>query len=245
MRLAAALILLVTHLLVTHAAFAQDERRVASPDGSIEFHLFINGQPESNLSRLAYQVRVKGKLLIDTSYLGLDIYEQEPLLGETVGLLSEARTQGSDYQSFTGRYMQNGSLGRRLDVEVRVSNEGVAFRYVIGRAAGMERVFVADEATEFDLPHDPKADLQLPFVTEQPGVGWVALAEVPLPGFPVMHLVRDEKILLTRLARHGGLPDIVLDANPPVVCPWRLVLIGPDRQSVLSSLTSATRAWLR
>ena len=226
--------------MLTGAAFAQDERRVVSPDGGIEFHLFINGQPESNLSRLAYQVRAQGKVLIDTSYLGFDIYEQEPLLGENVGLLSEARSDGAGYHSFTGRYMQNGSLGRRLDIEVRVWNEGVAFRSIIGRAAGMEHAIIADEATEFDLPHDAQADLTLPFATQHPAVGWVGITEVPVAGFPSLHLVNDGKILLTRLARRPGLPDVVYEAKPPVTCPWRVVLIGPDKQSVLNSAIPAS-----
>ncbi|MES1257856.1 MAG: glycoside hydrolase family 97 N-terminal domain-containing protein [Acidobacteriota bacterium] len=234
--------LTVALVLLAGAAFAQDERRVVSPDGQVEFHIFINGQPESNLSRLAYQIRVRGKVVIDTSYLGFDIYEQEPLLGETVGMISETRSEGPGYQAFTGRYMQNGSLGRRLNVEARVYNEGVAFRCIILGAASMDRVLIADEATEFDLPHDPKADLRLPFVTQQPGVGRVAITEVPRPGFPVMHLVNDQKILLTRLARHAGVPDVVYEGNPPVTCPWRVIVIGPEQESILRSLREATPA---
>lgn len=229
--------LAVAFVVLSVAAFAQDERRVVSPDGQIEFHIFINGQPESNLSRLAYQVRVRGKVLIDTSYLGFDLYEQEPLLGENVGLLSESRSGGVGYRSFVGRYMQNGSLGRRLDVEVRAYNDGVAFRCTILRSAGLERLLIADEATEFDLAHAADSSLAVPFVTEAPGIGGVAITEVPLPGFPPMKLTLQDsgredqgKVLLTRLTRGTGVPDVVYDGKPPLTCPWRVVVVGADKE---------------
>jgi alpha-glucosidase len=219
-------------------AFAQDERRVVSPDGKVEFYLFVNGQEESNLSRVAYQVRVSGKVLVDTSFMGFDIYTWEPLLGENTGLISDSSSANVRYHSLTARYMQNGSLARRLDVEVRVYNDGVAFRYVIGKAVSTERLQIADESTEFELPHDPATPLTLPFMTQQKGIGWVALTEVPLPGFPRMHLAHEDsagKILLTRLARHDGPVDVVYDGQPPLTTPWRVFVLGHDREHLAES----------
>jgi hypothetical protein len=237
-------------LCLCNAALSQDERRVVSPDGRLEFHLFVNTQETSNLARVAYQVRVPGKVLIDTSFMGVDIYDQEPILGENVGLISEARTANSTYRGLIARYMQNGSLARRLDVEVRVYNEGVAFRYVIGKAAAVERLTIADESTEFDLPHDPAAPLALPFLTERKGIGWVAITEVPLPGFPRMQLGHEDRagrILLTRLMRHGGIPNVVFDGKPPLTMPWRVILVGVDparlpQSEILQSLAAAAPA---
>ena len=60
-------------VLFTNAALAQDERRVVSPDGQLEFHLFVNNQEESNLSRIGYQVRYHDKVVIDTSFMGFDL----------------------------------------------------------------------------------------------------------------------------------------------------------------------------
>ena len=47
----------MTCALCSHSiAVAQDERRVTSPNGQIEFRLFIATQGNSNLSRIAYEV---------------------------------------------------------------------------------------------------------------------------------------------------------------------------------------------
>lgn len=233
-------LLLFVGLLSENAALAQDERRVVSPDGNLVFHLFVNNQEESNLSRIAYQVRYRGKVLIDTSFLGFDLYTQEPLLGENTGLMSENASVNSTYHSLTARYMQNGSLARRLDVEVRVYDGGVAFRYVIGKAISVDRVLITDEATEFDLPHDPATSLTVPFMAEEKGIGWVEITEVPLPGFPRMELAHEDRagrILLTRLKSHQatGVSGVVFEGTPPVTTPWRVVLVGRDKEHLLQS----------
>jgi hypothetical protein len=230
-------------LVLCNAALAQDERRVVSPDGQLEFHLFVNNQDKSNLSRVGYQVRYHGNVLIDTSFMGFDLYEQEPLLGENTGLMSDSSASRPTYHTLTARYMQNGSLARRLDVEVRVYNDTVAFRYTIGKATPVDRLMIADEATEFDLPHDPAVPVTVPFVTERKGIGWVAITEVPLPGFPKMQLADEDlpgKILLTRLTRHIGLPDVVFDGKPPLTGPWRVIVVGPDKEHVMRSLATAS-----
>jgi len=70
--------------LLVSSALAQDERRVASPDGKLEFRIFVTLQ-ESGLSRLAYAVAYTGQPILATSLLGLTIHNQEPLLGENDG----------------------------------------------------------------------------------------------------------------------------------------------------------------
>src|SRR5438874_1189873 len=73
-------------VLAAGSLWAQlDERRVTSPNGQIEFRLFIAPPPDSaSLDGIAYQVWYRGKILIETSYLGFDIFSQAPLLGEKV-----------------------------------------------------------------------------------------------------------------------------------------------------------------
>ena len=117
--------------LLAPAALAQDERRVASPDGKLEFRIFVTPQ-ESGLSRLAYEVAYTGKPILATSLLGLTIHNQEPLLGENDGLTgSRSGRETGRYNWLVAEYMQNGSIGRRINVEARVWNNGIAFRYVI------------------------------------------------------------------------------------------------------------------
>src|SRR5579862_7126531 len=76
-------------LVAGSAAFAQtDPLHVASPDGQLMMRLFIMTPQDSRLVRLAYQVTFHGKLLIDTSLLGIALSNQEPFLGENVGLVT-------------------------------------------------------------------------------------------------------------------------------------------------------------
>ncbi len=188
------------------AAFAQDERRVKSPNGQIEFRLFIATQENSNLSRIAYQVFYRGKPLLETSFLGLDILDQEPLLGENVGLTSSSSAKSAKYNSLVGKYMQNGSLGRLINVEVRAYDDGVAFRYVIPPSTPLIEILIAEEATEF---------------RSAPGAVF-EVTESKSKDYPPMHLIHsDQKTLLTRL-------DRPFQGATPLTCPWRIIAIGPD-----------------
>jgi len=177
-------------------ACAQDERRVASPNGQLEFRLFIATQANSNLSRIAYEVFRQGKPLVNTSFLGLDIRDQEPLLGENVGLTSSSSATSKDYNSLLAKYMQNGSLGRLINVEVRAYDDRVAFRYVIPQSTPLMEILIAEEATEF-RPSKPDE---------------VTLTESKSEPYPPMHL--DETMI--RLARP-------YKGTTPLTCPWRII----------------------
>ena len=117
----------VALLAAASAAFAQDDTvRVVSPDGQIEFRVFITKPPDGSLLRLAYQVSYRGKLLMDTSLMGFVIHDFEPLLGENIGLtasktesVNETYTDPADqrktirnhYNGLIAQFLQNGSVG--------------------------------------------------------------------------------------------------------------------------------------
>ncbi len=187
-------------VLLGSAAFAQDERRVTSPNGQLEFRLFIATQGNSNLSRIAYEVLLKGKPLVNTSFLGLDIVDQEPLLGENVGLTSSTSATSAKYNSLTAKYMQNGSLGRLINIEARAYNEGAAFRYEIPQSTPLLEILIAEEATEF-RPSNPDR---------------VTITESDPKGYPPMHL--DQTILRLTHPYKG---------TTPLTTPWRIISIRP------------------
>jgi alpha-glucosidase len=188
--------------LLASMAFAQDERRVTSPNGQVEFRLFIAVQESNNLPRLAYEVLYRGQPLVKTSFMGLDIEVQEPLLGETVGLTSSSVTKGETYNSLVAKYMQNGSLGRLINVEARAYDGGAAFRYVIPQSTPLMEILIAEEATEFRVV-DP---------------GKVTITESNLGNYPPMHM--DRALEITRLARR-------YQGTTPLTCPWRIISIVP------------------
>ncbi len=216
-------------------AFAQDERRVTSPNGQLEFRLFIAQPGEGRLFRLGYEVLLRGKFVVGTSYLGLNFLNQEPVLGENVGLVSaRASSEPGRYNSLIAEYMQNGSIGRRLDVEVRIWDGGVAFRYRIPRSTALEEILLDYEATEFRLPARVEpGEASLPYFTQIPGAGWIAIDETPAGTYPRAHL---EPSGPSKLQVHLAAPSkdtaVVYEGTPPLVCPWRLVLIGPTRDAV-------------
>src|SRR5204862_6978500 len=98
-------------LLVFAAASAvlaeTDTVSVASPDGQLVLRLFVVSPKDSILVRLAYSVTFHGKLLMDTSLLGIAIHDQEVFLGETVGLIEAKRESVDHYNSLIAQYIQN------------------------------------------------------------------------------------------------------------------------------------------
>jgi len=220
-----------------------DERRLASPNGQIEIRVFIAPPPDAaSLDGLAYQVWVRGKRLLDTSYLGLDIFSQTPFLGEKVGLVNSRTARESGFNSLLVEYLQNGSLGRRINVEARVWDDGVAFRYVIPRSAPLDDILIADEVTEFRFASGiaPATTasasgerLTPPFVVEAPGAGWVAVSEVAAGDYPRMTLLRTGGgKLQVILPRTENEPWVAFSARTPLTTPWRVIAIGASRESV-------------
>jgi alpha-glucosidase len=194
--------------------------------------------------RLAYQVIFRGQPCITTSLIGLDLLNQEPFLGENPGFMSSetGSSAAGNYHSLIAHYMQNGSLGRRLDIEVRAFDDGVAFRYVIPKSTPVEQILVRDEATEFNFAQPdalkelkPSPDFDLPFFVQQPGTGWVAIAE-PADANPRTWLRHQMNSgMITSLARSASDPAVAFAGNTPMIWPWRVILVGPDREHLLKS----------
>ncbi len=224
------------------AAHAQDERRVVSPDGQLEFRLFTFMPPGNGLNTLAYQVRLHGKPLLDTSALGMNIHFQEPMLGENVGLSAEKSTHVAAYNGLLADYLQNSSTGRRIELEVRVWNDGVSFRYLIPRQYPMPDLLIEDDATEFHFARDPAGGLPekaaLPFIGQVADAGWVGIFESPLAGFPALSLVRtDAHTLTAHLPDKPGDPGVAFAGAPPWTGPWRMIVVGTGRDRLKDSQT--------
>jgi len=230
------------------ALHAQDERQVASPNGRIEFRIFVAQPDDGGLSQLAYQVWVGGKPVLDTSWMGLDIYNQQPLLGQKLGLThsstASAGAGDSRYNSLIAEYMQDGSLGRRINVEARVYNEGVAFRYVIPKSNPLDPILIHDEGTVFSLVHGDAlkragvgARFDLPFAAAQPDTGWIAITEAGAMNYPRMVLVHSGGTdLISHLAPRPHDPNIAFEGNTRLTGPWRAIVFGLDKDRLNQSI---------
>lgn len=226
----------------------EDERQVSSPDGQLVFRMFVAHPAGALWTRIAYQIDYRGKPLLTTSYIGLDFRDQEPLLAENAGLMySDAGANHSEHFNYLSiHYEQNGSLGRRLDVEVRAYDDAIAFRYLVPRTTPLDDFLLRDEFTQFNfarpsvldqLPQKP--DYDMPLALDDPGVGWIAIAAAGTRSgnviFPAAYLVRSEKGLQTNLARSKTDPTVSYSGVTPLTWQWRVILVGPDRQHVLDS----------
>ena len=193
-------------LLAASCAYAQDVRSVSSPNGQLEFRIFVGQPKDSGLSRLAYQVFYKGSRILDTSYLGIDIYPQEPLLGQYIGLIGSASVHRAGYNELRTNYMQNGSLGRLVDIVVRVTDSEIRFRYEVPKSTPLIEPFtIDDEMTEFAV--EPAAK------------GQVKISEEGLGKYPPMTLVKgDDSVLVTHLASS-------FETTVPLTTPWRVIRV--------------------
>jgi alpha-glucosidase len=153
------------------------------------------------------------------------------------------------YNTLTAEYMQNGSLGRRINVEVRAYNEGVAFRYVIPESSPLSPMVLDNELTEFAFAKNTGAIAKIPsdsmtavpFITEQPGVGWVAVDEARSGSYPRLYVTRqDGGVLISRLTPRPDESNLAWEGPTPMACPWRVLAIGATRRQVSESKLSTT-----
>jgi hypothetical protein len=121
-------------------------------------------------------------------------------LGENAGFVASKTANSSNFRGLIVEYMQNGSLGRRIDVEARAYDDRVEFRYIIPRSTMLDEILIEEEVTEFDL------------------VGKATVSEIPLPGFPRMTVQNG----VSRLAGDFA-------GRTPLVCPWRVIRPGPEK----------------
>jgi alpha-glucosidase len=255
-------------LMAVTAAFAEtDTVNVASPDGQLVLRLFIVSPKDALLVRLAYSVSYHGKLLMDTSLLGIALHNQEVFLGETVGLVSAEEetvaTPGNHYNSLIAQYIQNGSLGRRITIEARAYDDGVAFRYYIPRTSTVEDLQIEEELTDFHFAQDGNAYaavlpgyesgkgeyrrttlseikrtslIALPFLVEQPGVGWVAITEAQLDNYPGMFVFHPEGTTMrTTLAPLVNDASFAMHGMTPAETPWRVLMVASEPRKLLNS----------
>jgi alpha-glucosidase len=140
-------------MLFISKAFAADTTIVASPDGQIRFRLFITDH------QLRYTVTFRNEPVIEASPMILSIDDKILTDGVKTGMVK--RYTINERYPWMGVHawainnckgasiaLQQASVNYTLDV--RVFNDGIAFRTVVPGVAGKLRV--PDEATVFNIP---------------------------------------------------------------------------------------------
>ena len=168
-----------------------------STDGGLEMTIAtVRGQTVQDAGgQLAYRVAFRGKPVLDWSNLGIAI-EGAPVLGVAVHIeSSQPSSQDETWQSVAGKAnpirnhynavtvqtTETAASGRRLTLEARAYDDGVAFRYVVPDQPNLKDLRITNEATQFRFPKDATTwSLILRDFQTSSEVGWRVRA--PLAG---------------------------------------------------------------
>jgi alpha-glucosidase len=250
-------------------AQTQDTLRVRSPDGRTEVSVAVYE------GRLGYSIRRNGRNILLPSGLGFD-FSGAPMLRDSLRISGLARnTVNTTWTQPWGEVArvrdhhnalkvsveENKAPRRRFDVEFRVFNDGVGFRYDFPEQPGMGTVTITDELTQFTMADDARAwwipsnrarldrsemlyssspvsvvdSVQTPLTMEmRDGRTFVVIHEANLVDFARMFLRggrMENRTLTAALAPHAD--GIKVRTRTPFVTPWRTIQLA-DRVEDLS-----------
>jgi len=261
-------ILFFFSLSFTKSLFAQNNVRLTSPDGRIHFSIRVNEDIP------VYSIAFKKNFLIENSSLNLDL--------EGMGMLRQAfistppvyKEVNESYKLIVGKasiaknhYRQaifslQDKLNKnyKLNIEVRVFNDGVAFRYSFPKSNDRSSFTLLDEKTQFRFTANPvvkalllpnfttsheglyttallseiKEDtlMDMPALFQFPNKIYMAITEAALLDYAGMYLIKKHGILYSQLSPLPDQKKIKVKAPLPHNSPWRVLLIS-DRLGTL------------
>jgi alpha-glucosidase len=252
---------LVLLLLGVAQAVAQpatdNARSLRSPNGR------LTGEVGSYEGDLVYDLSCEGRAILNRSKLQLDC--EVPFEGgwEVVAATVPApRVDWSPIYGERSRYpdqsrdvviqlRERGPLARRVQVEFRVYNEGLAFRWVLPKQAGVERWRIKRERSEFrfvagsvawpiysteqtfspqPVPLDQvKSGAHLPLTVRLPWNGFAAVLEANAEDYSRMHLGKTpDGALVTSLLGP-------VETEGTLTSPWRAVLFGLNEGQLIEN----------
>lgn len=167
-------VLLCTLILVSalvRVEAQQPQMVVKSPQGDLIMTLAIRSSKgeEAQIGQLVYSLRYRCKVVLEDSMLGLDL-EGNAVLGSKVHVTGSEPGSGVDdyslatgkarhvhdpYQSLTVNVAEDGTAGRRFEIEARAYDTGIAFRYVLPeQPRAMKELRLRQETTQFQFSSD-------------------------------------------------------------------------------------------
>ncbi|MRV72608.1 glycoside hydrolase family 97 protein [Duganella sp. FT92W] len=253
----------VASALLQPAFAAPAPATIASPDGNVAIRIDADGGQ--------FTVSRGSRTVIAPSPLGLEL-DGAPAFGalalekrdnvnvdRTIALVAtKAATARDHYRGATLTFRERGDAGRRLLIDVRAYNDGVAFRYRIAdagpvRVRGERTAFVpagdpeclvsvADAAHE--VTFDPMKVSQLsasqgydvPVVCSAPsGRTTFAITQANLSGYTGASLWRDGQALRVRLSAPPKRPALAVDSPSGLTTAWRVVMMGDRPGDLIAS----------
>ncbi len=253
--------------LIYLGSFGQKKLSLKSPDGKIEFQLKLkNNSPY-------YNVTYGNQVLIGDSSLGLifkdadldknlkigraEFQKVDTTYNLVVGKVSEARDYHQEMTiPFTSRD------GKKLILQVRAFNDGVAFRYKFPEQAWKEYE-LTDEKTSFrivgnptvyslfwgsyDNSHEglyqimPFKEIPKDTLLDMPGMfsfsneTFLSITEANLRDYAGMYLKKKDGYFEVQLSPLPGQSAVKVKAKLPHQTPWRVIMIGDRPGTMIES----------
>jgi alpha-glucosidase len=256
--------------------------KVTSPNGQLTLLLFDATEPGADLR---YAIEFHGKRMIAPSKLGLE-FDGQPALGPAMRMTgSQPETADESYTIPVGKTSSvsnhyngvraefEGAGSRKLAIEARAFDDGVAFRYIVPEQDGFGQVKITREDTEFTFVKDaltyplildgytsswedqyqlrnvsglhPDWIIGLPYLTNEPGLGWLAITEADIENYSGMYLRKQPHFggftLAADLSPHrneaGDLDPQGVDVETatPFSSPWRVFMIADEPGRLIES----------
>lgn len=218
-----------------------------------------------------YRVVANKRTIVDTSMLGFEFKNTKPMVeGFTTDKVEqysynkewtqpwgENKRIREQYNGLTVTLKEKGSPSRRLNIEFRVFNYGIGFRYYIPAQAGVDSLIITDEKSEFNLTENYKtwwiyADYntyeKLYNTTPLTEASWMATPvtmrggnglhlsfhEAALVDYADMHLKQVSPLHLKVELTPWANGDKVR-AKAPLKTPWRTIQISDDAKGLIDS----------
>lgn len=251
-------------LLTFSSQLAADES-VTSPDGKIAFSITNNDK-----NWLVYSVTFRDETVISESRLGLRFRSQQGLDSDLKFTGVSRQTSDQTWEQPWGERRRvrdhynelllqlEGAAKQRLDLRIRIFDDGVGFRYEVPTQPGYEEIEIVDELTEFHLPDysiawwiPGRAYNRYEYLYRKTGLEAIQMAHTPMtlktPGG--MHVSiheaalvdyagyvldqRRENIFQTNLTPWSD--GIRVKTSAPFKTPWRTIQISANAVDLLNS----------
>ena len=171
--------------LTVMGAYAQSP--VSGPDGRLKVSVSSDAR---------YSVEYDGITVLEPSSLGLNTnigdYSSLKFAGESFSKIDQTysvptiKTSKVNYKANVGVYTFQNPRGNKVDVEFRVSDNDIAFRYILPREGEAGGVRIFQESTSFKLPQGsvsyltPQSDAMIGFARTKPSYEEFYYVEKPL-----------------------------------------------------------------
>lgn len=250
---------------------AQKKLFITSPDRNLVFSLEVKRNIPS------YSIRFKKEEIIKPSILNLEFENKEFLIPCTFSKSSQLSEGTDKYNLVVGKTSSvNQSYHKGIiflkaiqgnkyliNLEVKVFNDGLAFRYIFPKQPKKTNFLLLDEKTEFQLSGNPVVKTlffpnytssheglykTLPFseikkdtLMDLPNLyifnnkTYLAITEAALKDYAGMYLIKHNASLFSSLSPLPGGRGVKVKGSFPHLSPWRVFLISDRIGSLIES----------